>query len=148
MFDDTIETVHPFNPELMRPDGGEHPSPNAPAEIEPDHVPATERLRAFEDEHLGEDVMRIGGRIERGSGSPYQNPKVMSPELRRQHAALEHLIVSEQHLANAHTKLLQAEADHETALAAAEPRPDLDESGRPRRTRRETMAQAEADGDE
>jgi hypothetical protein len=89
-------------------------------------LPAAERVRAFEDEHLGKDVVRINGRIERGSGSPYQDPKVMTPELRRQHAALEKLTETEQKLADANTALLQAQADHDTALAAAEPKPDAD----------------------
>jgi len=91
---------------------------------QPEPMGATERLRAFEDEHLGKDAVRLHGRVERGSGSRYQNPKIMTPELRRQHAALEHLVESEKHLAEAHTKLLQAEESHEAALAAAEPRPD------------------------
>lgn len=85
---------------------------------------APARLRAFEDEHFGNDVVRIRGQIERGSGSPYQDPKIMPPELRRQHAALEKLIETERRLADAHTALLQAEADHEATLAATEPRPD------------------------
>lgn len=112
---------------LPFPDKQIDPPAHEPPAVEAEPTGAVERLRAFEDEHLGKDAVRLHGRVERGSGSRYQNPKVMTPELRRQHAALDHLVTSEQHLAEAHTKLLQAEADHETALAACEPRPDADE---------------------
>jgi hypothetical protein len=78
---------------------------------------ATDRLRAFEDEHFGAK----GDKIERGSGSAYA---AAPAEIRRQHAAIEHLIVTEQKLADAHAAVIQAEADHEAALAAAEPKPD------------------------
>jgi len=108
---------------------------------EPERADAATRLRAFEDEHLGKDAVRLHGRVERGSGSRFQNPQVMTLELRRQHAALEKLIESEQHLADAHAKLLQAEASHEALLAEAEPRPDVDESGNPREP-----IKAQADG--
>jgi hypothetical protein len=115
----------PNRPFFAGPQAGPEPEP------EPDN--ATTRLRAFEDKHIGADAVRLHGRVERGSGSRFQNPQVMTPELRRQHAALEKLVESEQHLADAHAKLLQAEADHQEAIAATEPRPDLDESGKPRR---------------
>lgn len=87
----------------------------------PREVPAAERVRAFEDEHLGKDAVRIGGRIERGSGSPFA---AMSDEKKRQYAALEKLVAAEQKLADAHAALIQAEADHEAALATAEPKSD------------------------
>jgi hypothetical protein len=96
------------------PDGERNPAP----------ATTVDRLRAFEDQHLGKDVVRINGRIERGYGSPFQNPDKMPPELRRQHAALERVIETEQRLTDARTALLQAEADHEAALAATEPRSD------------------------
>lgn len=89
-----------------------------------DPVPATDRIRAFEDEVFKDSqvqVVRIGGRLERGTGSAFA---ALSPELRRQHAALEKLVESEQKLADSKAALVQAETDHETALAAAEPRPD------------------------
>ena len=43
---------------------------------------AAARLRAFEDEVLGKDAVRINGHIERGVGSHYQNPKKMTAEQR------------------------------------------------------------------
>lgn len=82
---------------------------------------AADRVRAFEDKHLGKDAVRIGGRIERGSGSPFA---AMSDEKKRQYAALEKLVAAEQKLADAHAAVIQAETDHEAALAAAEPKPD------------------------
>lgn len=87
----------------------------------PREVPAAERLRTFEDDHLGKEAVRINGCIERGYGSPFA---ALSPEKKRQYGALEKLVEAEQKLADAHTKLIQAEADHEAALAAAEPKPD------------------------
>src|SRR6266496_2513957 len=44
-------------------------APVAVPEPEPDTAKA--KLRAFEDEHLGKDAVRIGGEIEKGHGSPY-----------------------------------------------------------------------------
>jgi len=112
-----------IDPAPADPTPAQEPAPAVEAKpSEP--LPAADRLRAFEDEYLGKDCVRISGRVERGSGSPYQR---LSHELRRQHAALEHLIESEQRLADAHSALLQAEADHEAALAAAEPKPDATE---------------------
>lgn len=90
----------------------------------PRELPAADRVRAFEDEHLGKEAVRIGGRIERGYGSPFA---AMSDEKKRQYAALEKLVAAEQKLADAHAALIQAEADHEAALAAAEPKPDAGE---------------------
>lgn len=78
---------------------------------------AAERLRFFEDEILGEDAVRINGRIERGSGSWFQTK--LTPEQRAHHAALEKLIETEQAVADARGKLAQAEADHKAAEAAA-----------------------------
>lgn len=87
----------------------------------PREIPAADLLRAFEDEHVGEKTVRIGDRIERGYGSPFA---ALSDEKKRQYAALEKLVASEQKLADAHAALIQAEADHESALAATEPKPD------------------------
>jgi len=84
-------------------------------------LPAAERLRAFEDEHIGADAVRINDKIERGSGSPFAD---LSPELKEQYAALERLVVSEQKLADAHAALIQADKDHDAALAAADPKPE------------------------
>lgn len=108
--------------------GGDPAADRAPATSQvtdpPREVPAADRIRAFEDEHVGPEAVRIGGRIERGYGSPFAE---LAPELKRQYAALEKLVAAEQNLADAHTKLIQAEADHEAALAAAEPKPDASE---------------------
>jgi hypothetical protein len=89
--------------------------------VKTEHLPAAARIRAFEDEHLGKDCVRIGSQIERGYGSRF---KELSDEKRRQHATLEKLIDAEQKLVDAHAALIQAEADHEAALVAAEPKPD------------------------
>jgi len=89
-----------------------------------DEAPRTDaaaRLRAFEDEVFGKDAVRIGGKIERGYGSPYAN---VTDEQRRQYEAIEAMVVAEQKLMDARAALLQAEEDHKAALTATEPRPD------------------------
>lgn len=82
-----------------------------------EHVPAADCLRAFEDAALGKDAVRINGKIERGFGSAF---KGMSPAQQRHYAALEKLIGTEQHLADAHGALIAAEAAHQAALADAD----------------------------
>lgn len=85
----------------------------AEAKIEtPVETSAVDRLRAFEDKHFGEKAVRINGRIERGSGSPYQ---MAHPSVREQHQRLERLIASEQKLAEAHAALMAADEAHEQA---------------------------------
>lgn len=79
---------------------------------------APERLRAFEDATMGPNAPRINGAVERGHGSLYSR---MTDPQKAEHAGLEKLVGAEQKLAEAHAALIQAEADHEAALAAAEP---------------------------
>jgi hypothetical protein len=62
---------------------------------------AAQRLREFEDEHLGADAVRIRGQVERGHGSLFQR---LSPEHQKAYAAIEKT----------------AEAEHNAALAAAD----------------------------
>ena len=98
------------------------PSPMfvGPKEDPPLHDPdtAAARLRAFEDEHLGKDAVRLAGdRVERGSGSLYQR---MTPEQRKAHAALEKTAETEQKLADARAALAIAENEHNLALKAAD----------------------------
>jgi hypothetical protein len=84
---------------------------------------AAGRLRAFEDQHLG-DAVRISGHIERGIGSQYSR---LNPARHRHYEALEKAVASEQKLAAAHAALIVADADHEAVmaeLAAAESAPD------------------------
>lgn len=77
---------------------------------------AAQRLRAFEDEHLGPDTPRFAGQIERGHGSPLRN---LSPELQRKHTTIERLIESENKVAEAAAKLSAADAHHEAAKTHA-----------------------------
>lgn len=87
---------------------------------------AADRLRAFEDKHFGKDAVRINGRIERGSGSPYQ---MAHPLVREQHARIEKLIEAEEKLAVAHAALIQADTEHEMAKqAVADAEKDADAS--------------------
>lgn len=88
----------------------------ATAGVDPtEPLSAAQRLRAFEDSEIGENAVRINGNIERGYGSRF---KAMPEDKQRIYAALERLIVTEQELAEAETKYLQAGVDHDAALAA------------------------------
>jgi hypothetical protein len=92
----------------------------SPALVEPavhsdDPVSAIEQLRAFEDQHFGEDPPRINGDIERGHGSRYA---AMTPEHRAHLDALVALVAAEKELSDASLALSQAEAKHEAAMAA------------------------------
>lgn len=92
-----------------------------PAPADEDKNTAAARQRAFEDAVFGKDAVRVGGRIERGHGSPFAK---MTEEQRRQYDAIEALVAAEQKLADAHSALIQAEEDHKAAVAATEPKPD------------------------
>jgi hypothetical protein len=61
------------------------PVPADPTEAS-EPASAAQRLRAFEDEHLGKDTPRFQGKVERGHGAPL---RFLSDELRAEHAALE-----------------------------------------------------------
>lgn len=74
---------------------------------------AAARLRAFEDEHFGEDAVRIDGQVERGSGSAYQ---MMSEPRQKHYRALEHAVEVELKVDAARAQLSAAEGD----MAAAE----------------------------
>jgi len=99
------------------------PTPPPPVTTSPVVVPEPEldtakaKLRAFEDEHLGKDVVRIGGEIEKGHGSPYAG---MKPERRRHYEALERLVEAEQRLDAANVALTNAKVALETAEADVE----------------------------
>lgn len=73
---------------------------------------AHQRLRAFEDEHLGEDVPRISGKIERGHGSKYQR---LSDDEKAEHAALERLMQAEKDMQDATAALEIAQQKHAAA---------------------------------
>lgn len=80
-------------------------------------ITAHQRLRAFEDQHLGEDAVRINGEVERGHGSRF---KTLSPEHHREYAALERLRDAEKVLSDAAGKLAQAQSAHAEAQANAD----------------------------
>lgn len=80
---------------------------------------AAQRLREFEDEHLGPDAPRVDGKIERGHGSLFSR---MTDAHKARHTKLEHLHQAEGDLAQAASKLSEAQAAHAQAVAA------LDES--------------------
>ncbi len=82
-----------------------------PAEPEAE-MTMTQRLRAFEDKHLGEDAVRINGELERGHGSRYSK---MSPAHRAHHDALVELVAAEK----AHVDAGVAEAAAHARLKAA-----------------------------
>jgi hypothetical protein len=108
MTDDTIEVA------------ADKPAPlaivkAAPVEaVEPDTT-AKGRLRAFEDSIVGKDAPRVHGKVERGHGSLYQ--RNTSPEQKAHHAALEHLVESEDRMAKASAHLATVQAEHDKAEA-------------------------------
>lgn len=77
-----------------------------------DEITAAARLRTFEDEMFGRQVVRINGRIERGSGSPYSR---MNPEQRALYAAYENLVDADQKLTDAHAALIAAQFGYDVA---------------------------------
>lgn len=85
---------------------------------------ASDRLRAFEDEHLGEDTPRISGKVEKGHGSLFHRPIDKGGKLtdahRKAHAAIEKTIETESKLNAARGVLAQAEAEHAQAVKAAD----------------------------
>jgi hypothetical protein len=78
--------------------------------------PAEARLRAFEDEKLGENAVRINGKIERGFGSKFRELPEADQE---QYAKLERLIEAERKVDDARAALAVAEAEYADAEKAA-----------------------------
>lgn len=74
-------------------------------------------LRQFEDQHFGPDAVRIGGQIERGSGSRFS---LLPPARRREYVAIERLVEAEQRLTVAAADLAAAQAQHDAAVAAVD----------------------------
>lgn len=122
----------------QRLDGDNRPSSKQTDIPQPDkgdeRIPAAARLRAFEDEHFGEDAVRIDGKVERGSGSPYQ---AMSEPRKRHYQALEKAMEAEvklgaarSQMAIAENEMVAAEADIERAEADAEKDESEDTDGR------------------
>lgn len=97
--------------------------PKEPVEPVPEPLPeeeitAAQRLRAFEDEHLGADTTRIGGKIEKGHGSHFHTK--LTDEERAEHTALERLIQAESELSKATADLAAAQDKHAKAAEAAD----------------------------
>lgn len=101
------------------------PAPEPMPEPMPE-ISAAHRLRAFEDEHLGEDTPRVEGRIERGHGSRLQTK--LTAEGRAEHAALERLVHAEEELMKATAALGAAQAKHSEAATAVERASDAHEA--------------------
>jgi hypothetical protein len=105
-----------------------------PINLKKDGPPASDRLRAFEDRHLGEDATRINGAVERGHGSRF---KAMRPEQHAEHSALEHLVKAEKDVADSSAALDVAKQAHAVALkklddaSTRETAADMDPGPRP-----------------
>lgn len=91
--------------------------PAAAETIIEEKTPAAERLRAFEDEHLGAEAPRIEGKVERGHGSPFSR---MSDEDKAKYDALEKLVAAEAKLTAAREALALAEEEYAVVEAAAD----------------------------
>lgn len=83
----------------------------------PDPVASHDRLRAFEDEHLGEGAVRIHGRVERGFGSKFKDLPI---EKQQAHAAIEKTAETERKLGEARAAVAVAENEHNAAIEAAD----------------------------
>lgn len=88
------------------------PAVTTPTDPSPTDLTAAQKLRAFEDEHLGKDAVRIDGDLERGAGSRFQ---AMTDDQRAQHKALENLVAAEKKMADAIAALATAQAAHDAA---------------------------------
>lgn len=121
MADETTSTDRPLDhlaETEQRLAGDNRPSDKPTNKPEPDEsMPAAARLRAFEDEHFGEDAVRIDGKVERGSGSPYQR---MGEDERRQYQALERLVAAEMKRDAARAAAAAAEAEYDEAERAVD----------------------------
>lgn len=82
---------------------------------------AEQRLRAFEDKHLGANVPRIKDQIERGIGSRHA---MLDAVRKAEHAALERLVNAEKELVEATAAMDRAKAEHAAASEAVDgPKP-------------------------
>ncbi len=91
--------------------------PEVRTEPEVDPNDPQTRLRAFEDRVLGEDVVRIDGKVERGIGSKFS---LMDDVKKAEHAALERLIEAEQKMVKIMGQLDAAKTELATAQEAAD----------------------------
>lgn len=76
---------------------------------------AAQMLRAFEDEHLGKNVPRISGHIEKGHGAKFHG---MDDKRKAHHGALVKLVEAEEKLAEAAAAHSKAKAMHAEAAEA------------------------------
>lgn len=125
--------------------------PRADDKVEdrPEDLPAGRRLRAFEDEHLGPDVSRINGSIERGHGSRFQR---MHDDEKAEHAALERLMEAEKELQTATAELSIAQEKHAKAAehldrASEHHAKAAEHRAREKREREEAEAEARANAE-
>lgn len=86
-------------------------------EVSDADLSAVDRLRRFEDEHIGHDAPRIGGQLERGVGSLFSR---MPDEDRAHHARLEKLVAAEAKMVTAEAALNAAKAEHAEAQKAVD----------------------------
>jgi len=93
------------------------PPPPPPVKPAAPATGATSRLRAFEDEHFGEDCVRINDQIERGVGSPYA---AMTDEQKAHYVALEALVEAERKGNEANAAMSLAKSNYDAALVAVD----------------------------
>ncbi len=110
------ETTKPFTPPAPAP-FVPFADPKPVVEVEKDPDTAAARLRAFEDDAFGEDAVRIGDQVERGSGSPFA---AMSVEQKAHYAALEKLVAAERRVDAANAALMTAQVDYDAAVEAVD----------------------------
>ena len=108
--EDLAAAEEKIDPPVVEPAAEPMPEPEpllGKAHDETGPASAADRLRAFEDEHLGPDTPRHDGKVERGVGSHYSR---MSEDDLAMHQKLERQVDAEQKLAEARAALSAAEA--------------------------------------
>lgn len=103
------------DPDLQTSSTAPAPEPEAAPPDETD-APTHERLRAFEDDVLGEDHPRPHGQIERGIGSKFAS---LHPTVKAHHAALLALIDAEAEYQKAAAIELEASEKLDAAIQRA-----------------------------
>jgi hypothetical protein len=127
-----VDNVDPkSNPEPMRQVDTSIPTGVPLAGADPKHPPKPQfvaaepdpesdvagRRRAFEDNYLGKDAVRINGQVERGVGSPYSR---LSEHRKREYDALERAEMAELRLAEVRASAMAIEAEYNDAIAAVD----------------------------
>ncbi len=113
----------------------------APGPAGPDGPTAAENLRAWEDDHFGDDALRIDGKIEKGHGSKLH---ALDDAEKAEHSALEQLVEAENKLAQAMAALDAARIHHAQTVERIGVHHDTAERAKSEKAGRDARAQTKA----